>query len=121
MGSWSHHFRFLKLLIHVLVKSAQRPPQHKTDKQSRRKEQEKLQSVDKVIVLIKSGDRFTHGIDGVGEGEEQVCLLEEAGEQLYGVRAAGACYLHYHDDDEYRLADVAEGDGEGVRQHGAGQ
>ena len=80
-----HHFRLVKLFVHVLVYAAKRALCEYADEQADNEEQHKLQYVDQILILIQTGYRLAHCVYRVGEGEEQVDLLEEVRQQLNGV------------------------------------
>ena len=116
-----HHFGFFKLLIHVFAHAGERTPQRKSEDKENCKEKQEQQYIDKILIAVQTRDRLAHCVYRVGEGEQQIYLLEEVGQKLNGIGAAGACNLNDHNNDGEHLADIAEDNGKAVGYHRAGK
>ena len=97
-----------------MIDSHERLTHKQADAQRRHGKYQQLRKLGDIYIAVQAADAFAHCVDSVGEGEEQIYLLVHLRQQLYREGAAGACDLENHDDDDYRLADVAEGQRERI-------
>ena len=76
---------------------------------------------EEVILSIEASDGFAGGVHSGIEGHEGLKELEEAREKFDGEGAAGTGDLENHDDDGESLAEMSEGDDEGVVNESEGE
>ena len=109
-----HEVGLGELLVEQRVDVEQVPPPTHADEQRGDHEEEQHEEVVGVVVAVVARDGLAHGVDAVGEGQPRVYGLEEARHHLDGVGAGRAGNLQNDEKDAERLADVLEGDGEGI-------
>ena len=104
-----------------MIDSYERLTHKQADAQRRHGKYQQLHELGDIYIAVQAADAFAHCVDSIGEGEEQIYLLVHLRQQLYREGAAGACDLENHNDDDYRLADIAKGHGQRIYQQAEGK
>ena len=114
IGLTDHKARRGKLLIKEQVEVEQQRTQLQTDKERHDQEHAQDAQVEQVVERVHAADGLAQQIDAVGEGQQRMQPLEEAGHHLDGIHARRAGDLHNDEDDANGFTDMLKRGGQRI-------
>ena len=114
VGLADHEARRGKLLIKEQIEVEQQRAQLQTDKERDDKEHAQDAQVEQVVERIHATDGLAQQVDAIGEGQQRMQPLEEAGHHLDGIHARRAGDLHNDEDDANGFTDMLKGGGQRI-------
>ena len=114
VGLADHEARRGKLLIKEQIEVEQQRAQLQTDKERHDQEHAQDAQVEQVVERIHATDGLAQQVDAIGEGQQRMQPLEEAGHHLDGIHARRTGDLHNDEDDADCLADMLKGGGQRI-------
>ena len=114
IGLADHQTRRGKLLIKEQIEVEQQRTQLQANKECDGKEHAQDAQVEQVVERIHATDGLAQQVDAIGEGQQRMQPLEEAGHHLDGIHARRAGDLHNDEDDANGFTDMLKGGGQRI-------
>ena len=114
IGLTDHQTRRGKLLIEEQIEVEQQRAQLQTDKERDGKEHAQDAQVEQVVERIHATNGLAQQVDAIGEGQQRMQPLEEAGHHLDGIHARRAGDLHNDEDDTNGFTDMLKRGGQRI-------